>query len=162
LPTLSVVIFADFTCADCWSTEAALWARAKEDRIIVHCRAATLENARGPDTTKAHEAAKLAREEGVQEAMRYAIYRAVHQEGVDIGRIDRLQRIGTEVGLDPFDLKVALDIDRYRDEVLRERELARSLGIRRGPVVYLGSGPGARILIGPQTEAAIGTAILNF
>ena len=162
MPPLPVVIFADFICPDCWSTEKALWARAKEGGIVVHCRAAALEGVEGPDTTKAHEAAKLAREEGVQERMRDAIYHAFHHGKVDIGRIDKLQRIGVEVGLDPFDLKVALDIDRYRDEVQRERELARSLGIRRGPVIYVGSGPGARILIGPQTEETLGTEITNY
>ena len=49
------------------------------------------------------------------------------------------------VGIDPFDMKVALDIDRHRDALLRDLALAERLGIRRAPVLYLGTRSG-RIL----------------
>ena len=170
LPPLPITLFADFTCAACRLTEAALWRRAKGGGITVHCRAAELEPGEGeegerpplPDTTKAHEAAKLARESGAEEEMRGAIYAAFWEDGLDIGRIDVLQSLAPAAALDPFDVKVALDIDRFRDEVLRDREVARRLGIHRGPVLYLGTGPGARILIGARTEEEIEAAIVSY
>jgi predicted DsbA family dithiol-disulfide isomerase len=165
LPRLPITLFADFTCAACYLTEAALWRRAREGGVTLHCRAAELEGEEAqalPDTGKAHEAAKLAREAAAEEEMRRAIYRAYWEEGADIGRIDVLQALAPEAGLDPFDVKVALDIDRFRDEVLHDREVARRLGIRRGPVLYLGTGPGARILIGALSPEEIETAITNY
>ena len=163
MPSLPITLFADFGCPACRDTEAVLWRRAREGGIVVHCRATEPEPdpAPLPGTGKAHEAAKLAREHGVEEPMRSAIYRAF-DDGLDIRRIDVLQRLGSEVGLDPFDVKVALDIDRFRDEVLRDREVARRLGIRRGPVLYFGTGPGARILIGAQSRAEIEAAIASY
>lgn len=158
-----ITLFADFTCPACHATEAALWRRAAEGGITVTCRAAELEGtgdgADRPRTAKAHEAAKLAREQGSEGAMRLAIYRACLEDGLDVGRIDVLQRLAPHAGLDPIDLKIALDIDRFRDEVLRDQEVARRLGIRLGPVLYLGTGPRARILIGAQTEDEIRAAI---
>ena len=161
-----ITLFADFTCPACYVTEAALWRRAAEGGVTITCRAAELEpagdEADRPSTGKAHEAAKLAREQGAEETMRLAIYRAFLEEGLDIGRIDMLQRLAPEAGLDPIDLKIALDLDRFRDEVLRDQEVARRLGIRREPVLYFGTGPGARILIGAQTEDEIRTAIIDY
>jgi predicted DsbA family dithiol-disulfide isomerase len=160
-----ITLFADFTCPACHVTEAALWRIAAEGGVTVTCRAAELEavddGSPRPRTGKAHEAAKLAREQGAEQAMRLAIYRAYWDDGLDIGRIDVLQRLAPAAGLDPIDVKIALDIDRFRDEVLRDQEVARRLGIRRGPVLYLGTGPRARILIGAQTEDEIREAIIN-
>jgi predicted DsbA family dithiol-disulfide isomerase len=182
-----ITIFADFTCPACYLTEAALWRRAGEGGVTVTCRAAELEPVAReagwerelaplaaaldlplrppeiwPRTGKAHEAAKLARDQGFEEPMRSVIYRAFWAEGLDIGRIDVIQRHAAAGGLDPIDVKIALDIDRFRDEVLRDQEVARRLGIRRGPVLYLGTGPGARILTGAQTEESIRTAVTSY
>jgi predicted DsbA family dithiol-disulfide isomerase len=186
LPALSITIFADFTCPACYVTEAALRRRAADHGLSIRYRAAELDPAGDepgrerelaplaaalglslrapaarPRTGKAHEAVKLARELGAEDAMRAAVYRAHWEDGRDIGRIDVLRDLAPDVGLDPFDVKVALDIDRFGDEVLRDREVARRLGIRRGPVLYLGTGPGARILIGARTEAEIETEITS-
>lgn len=187
MAALPITVFADFTCPGCHLTEAALRRCAAAADVAVRYRAAELEplaetlewqrelaglaDALGlplnapplwPRSAKPHEASALARERGDEGSMRAAIYRAFWEEGLDIGRIDVLQELAPAAGLDPFDLKVALDIDRYREEVLRDQEVARRLGIRHGPVLYLGTGPGARILIGPQTEEQISTAIMDY
>ena len=175
MPALPITVFADFTCAACYVTEAALRQVAESADISIRYRAAELDPASElsdaerdvaaglrlplsppgsrPRTTKAHEAALLARALGAEAAMREAVYAAYWAKGHDIGRIDVLQQLAPDAGIDPFELKVALDIDRFRDDVLRDQEVARRLGIR--------TGPGARILIGVQTRAEIETAMIN-
>lgn len=88
-------------------------------------------------TRKAHEAVAYARTQGRGEEMHEAVLRAGIEASQDIGRIDVLVRIGTEVGLDPSGLKVALDIDRFTDEVLDDCARAAELGIRAVPAFVL-------------------------
>jgi predicted DsbA family dithiol-disulfide isomerase len=185
LPELQITLFADFTSPASYLTEAALWRRAGAGGVTLLCRAfeeeaesaepesgiGALAAALGlplrppttrPRTGKAHEAARLAREKGGEEAFRGAVYRAYWGEGQDIGRIDVLQALAAQVGLDAFEMKVALDIDRFRDEVRRDTAVGLKLGVRRLPVLFLGTGPGARILIGPQTPETLEAAISHF
>lgn len=112
-----------------------------------------------PRTQKAHEAARFAGERGLEERLRMALYHAYWSEGRDIGRIDVLQEVATSVGLDSIDVKIALDIDRHRDEVAADGALGRRLGIEHPPVLFVGTGPGARILAGAQTLAALESAL---
>lgn len=112
-----------------------------------------------PRTRKAHEAARFAAEHGLATRMREALYVGYWSAGRDIGRIDVLMEIATETGLDPTDLKIALDIDRYREEVIAEEELARRLRVVRVPTLFVGSGPGARILEGARDLAALDEAL---
>ena len=112
-----------------------------------------------PAARKAHEAARLARDRGMEEALRMAVHHAYWGQGRDIGRIDVLQALAAEVGLDPVDMKIALDIDRYRDEVLRDLQVARALGIEAPPVVYVGRGASARAVVGAQSPEVLAAAI---
>lgn len=112
-----------------------------------------------PRTRKAHEAARFAAEHGLEAALRDAIYRSYWDGGLDVGRIDVLARLGEEVGLDPGDLKIALDIDRFGESVRRDAGLARQLKVSVVPTVYIGVGPGARILVGLQTRRRLDAAI---
>lgn len=112
-----------------------------------------------PRTRKAHEAARMARDRGAEEGMRAAIFHAYWAEGADIGRIDVLTRLIAPLGIDPEDLKIALDIDRYREEVLRDQEIARRLGVVSTPTLYLGTGPAARVLLGAQSRAGLDSAL---
>ena len=61
------------------------------------------------------------------------IFAAYWTEGRDIGRIDVLSELASSVGLDPEELKIALDIDKFSDEVLRDRELAQKLRVPGTP-----------------------------
>lgn len=112
-----------------------------------------------PRTRKAHEAALFAAERGKGDGMRDAVHRAYWEHGADIGRVDVLVEIGAGLGFDPADVKIALDIDRYSDEVARDGEIARRLRIRAVPAVYVGTGAEARILVGLQDRAALDAAI---
>ncbi len=90
-------------------------------------------------TRKAHEAAAFAREHGAGDAMHRAIYEAYFLGQRDIGRVDVLTDIGASVGLDRMALRVALDVDRYTDEVVALEEEAARLGITAVPA-HLASG----------------------
>lgn len=112
-----------------------------------------------PRTRKAHEAAHFARARGSGEPMRRALYAAYWKEGRDIGRIDVLMALAGEVGIDATELKIALDIDLHRDDVLADEEQARRLGVVRVPTLYLGKGAQARVLQGARSLAALDEAV---
>lgn len=115
-----------------------------------------------PRTRKAHEAAAFAAERGAGDAFRAAALHAYWAEGTDLGRIDALVALGEAVGLDPQEMRIALDIDLHREAVLRDEALAARLRVTRVPTLFLGSGPGARVLVGAQTPETLETAILNY
>lgn len=112
----------------------------------------------GVRTRKAHEAARFAAEHAAGDAFRDAVFAAYWTAGDDIGRIDVLAGIAAEVGLDPEEMRIALDIDRFGEAVLHDAEVARRLRIRHVPTIYLGTGPRARILVGLQTAADLDAA----
>jgi predicted DsbA family dithiol-disulfide isomerase len=112
-----------------------------------------------PRTRKAHEAARFAAERGREEPMRRALYTAYWGDGLDIGRIDVLMALAAGVDLDPTDLKIALDIDTHRDDVLAHEELARRLRVVRVPTLFVGTGPEAVILEGARELGALDEAL---
>ena len=112
-----------------------------------------------PRTGKAHEAAAFAAAAGVGRAMRRGIYEAYWLEGRDIGRIDVLLDIAEAVGVDPVDLRIALDIDRARERVLSDRAVAERLGVVAVPTFFIGTGAEATILQGARPLAALDEAL---
>jgi predicted DsbA family dithiol-disulfide isomerase len=105
-----------------------------------------------PRTGKAHEAALFARGHGREEVLREAVFRAFWRDHSDIARIDVLCEIVSSIGLDPEDLKIALDIDLHAEAVAADALLATRLGIREPPVTYFGSGAEARVVTGAFTS----------
>jgi predicted DsbA family dithiol-disulfide isomerase len=101
-----------------------------------------------PRTRKAHEAAHFARQHEREPALRAAIFRAYWEEGRDIGRIDVLVALAGEVGLVPEELKIALDIDAFADEVVHDRTTAAELGIQQTPTLIVGSAADAILVVG--------------
>jgi predicted DsbA family dithiol-disulfide isomerase len=112
-----------------------------------------------PRTRKAHEAATFATERGLGDAMRKAIFAAYWGEERDIGRVDVLMELVERLGVDPTDLKIALDIDLHARSVTEDEELARRLRVPGSPTLFIGTGPSARVLVGAQDRAALDEAI---
>jgi predicted DsbA family dithiol-disulfide isomerase len=133
-----------------WS---ALVAAALEDGIELRMPAVL------PETNKAHEAGLFARKVDSEGALRDAIFRACWRDGADIGRIDILTALAGSVGLDPEDLKIALDIDLYSDAVAGDALLAQRLKIRETPVTYFGTGRDAKVVAGGYTSAQLRTLL---
>lgn len=112
-----------------------------------------------PRTRKAHEAAAFAAERGLAGEMRSAIFSAYWTGERDIGRIDVLAALGESLGMDREDLRIALDIDQYREAVLHDLAVAERLRIVRTPTLFFGSGPDATILVGAQSAEDLDRAI---
>jgi predicted DsbA family dithiol-disulfide isomerase len=108
-----------------------------------------------PRTLKAHEAALVADAEGRGAEMREAIFASYWEEGGDIGRLDVLVALGENVGLDPFALRVALDIDREEEAVEAARREAEELGISGTPVMLLHAAGGVRAFAGAASPREI-------
>ena len=91
-----------------------------------------------PRTRKAHELVRFAEETGGTElAHRLGdrLFRAYLTEGADLGRIDVLVGLATEVGLDRSETRAVLDVDRWRDAVETARQEALGAGVRGVPTV---------------------------
>lgn len=92
-----------------------------------------------PRTRKAHEAVAFALEHGSGQALLRGLYQALWTRGQDIARLDILADLGAAVGLDRDALHVALGLDEYRADVVREQHAAAGAGITGIPTVQLGS-----------------------
>ncbi len=112
-----------------------------------------------PRTRKAHEAARFARAHDAEPALRAAIFAAFWAQARDVGRIDVLVELGAACGLDATALRIALDIDRYEADVLRDQADAHRAGIRSVPTLIVGAGEKLQLLVGAQTADAIAEAI---
>ena len=90
-----------------------------------------------PWTRKAHELVLHAEASDRGDAMREKIFHAYVQEGVDIGRIDRLVELAAGIGLDRSNSKAVLDVDRFDEAVTKVRTDAIARGITSCPVVEM-------------------------
>jgi predicted DsbA family dithiol-disulfide isomerase len=189
MQAVPVLVFSDFTCPFCYVSETMLRSLAGPEALALSYRAYELHPlgtelpapAPWPEaltaiaeplalpagkpgfrtrTRKAHELAYLAEEGGRGEAAREAIFRAYWRDGRDIGRIDVLMEVASEIGLDPGLAKVTLDVDRFAPHVERDREAAARLGVEAVPAAIFGVGESAVLLLGtyPEQEVVEGIA----
>jgi predicted DsbA family dithiol-disulfide isomerase len=93
--------------------------------------------ARVPRTRKAHEAVAYARAHDVDERVLHGIYRALWEEGRDVSRLDVLADIGEAAGLDREAMHVALGLDEFEPEVMREQEAAAAAGLTGVPAMQV-------------------------
>jgi predicted DsbA family dithiol-disulfide isomerase len=90
------------------------------------------------NSRRALGAAEFAREHDRFDAMHLALLKA-HWEGTGrLESVDDLVRIGTEVGLDPAELRSAIEEDRYAVVIDENRAEASSLGINAIPAHIFG------------------------
>lgn len=90
------------------------------------------------NTFDAHRVLHLARERGVQDAVKERFLRGYLEEAQAIGRKDVLVRLGREAGLDSEELVATLETDGFSREVRADQEEARALGIHGVPFFVLG------------------------
>jgi predicted DsbA family dithiol-disulfide isomerase len=90
------------------------------------------------NSRRALGAAEFAREQGKFDEMHHALFKA-HWEGTGrLENIDDLVRIGTEIGLDPAELKSAIEERRYEAVLDDSRHQAESVGINAIPAHIFG------------------------
>ena len=92
-----------------------------------------------PRSRRAHEAAEHAREHGDFEAMRVGLFRAFFVDNRDLGDVDVLVDVGAQTGLDPEDLRSALEDGRYTERVLELEAISSRLGVSAVPTIVIGN-----------------------
>ena len=87
---------------------------------------------------RAFEALEFAYDRGQDAPFKTAVYDLMWTEGGDIGRIDTLMAAGERSGLDPEEMKRALEEGQYVDRALQAVVQARDIGITNTPTIFLG------------------------
>lgn len=80
-------------------------------------------------TLLAHQALHFAKDQGLQSELKERLLSAYFEQGRHVGRIDELVSLAAEVGLDPEELRAALESDRYADAVQADIAQAQAYGI---------------------------------
>lgn len=86
----------------------------------------------------AFEAMEFARARGLDFAYKTAVYDLMWTEDRDIGKLETLMEAAKRVGIDPGDLKIALDEHIFAQRALDAVNAARQIGITNTPTIILG------------------------
>ena len=87
---------------------------------------------------RAFEALEFAYDRGLDLPFKTAVYDLMWTEGGDIGEPETLMAAAERTGLDPAELKDALDERLYAERALGAVNQARSIGIMNTPTIFLG------------------------
>lgn len=123
------------------------------DNLIATARDAGIDMKRPPlipNTHKAHETTRFAKEHGRVWEIERALFHAYFEEERNIGDIDVLCDVGASVGLDAAELRQALEDDRYVETVEQELAWARAVNVTGVPTVIFNE---QFAVVGAQDEA---------
>jgi predicted DsbA family dithiol-disulfide isomerase len=113
-------------------------AQAAEQRVTQTAALAGLEyhldRSRLGSTFDAHRIVHLAKEHGLQDAMKERMFRARFTEGKLMSDPDTLVELATEVGLPEDQVRATLASDRFADDVRNDEDTAREFGISGVPM----------------------------
>ena len=87
---------------------------------------------------RAFEALEFAYDCGVDSAFKTELYELMWTEGADIAEIDTLVAAGERAGIDPAEMKAALEDGSYVQRALDAVNGARRIGITSTPTIFLG------------------------
>ena len=90
-----------------------------------------------PRSRKAFEATAFARDQDMATLMHRAIFHSFFAEGRNIGSIEVLVDIGSNIGLDANQLRAALMGNLYTAGVLKDEAIAEQLGITAVPAMLI-------------------------
>ena len=99
------------------------------------------------NSRRALGAAEFAREKGKFDEMHHALFRAHWERTAKLEDVDDLVRIGEGIGLDPVELRQAIDGGRYEPVIDESRREAESVGINAIPAHVFG---GRYLVVGAQ------------
>jgi predicted DsbA family dithiol-disulfide isomerase len=99
--------------------------------------------ARSGTTFDAHRLVHLAREHGLQDAMKERLLQAYFTEGELMSDRETLVRLGVQTGLDEDAIRETLAGDRFADEVRADEHAAGQLGISAVPTFVIDRALGA-------------------
>jgi predicted DsbA family dithiol-disulfide isomerase len=89
---------------------------------------------RTPNTLLAHRLILYAEEHGKADPLLRGLFRALFEDGRDVGSPEVMIEIAQEVGLDPLEASRFLEGDRFAREVHAAHEQAERIGVRGVPV----------------------------
>jgi predicted DsbA family dithiol-disulfide isomerase len=89
------------------------------------------------NTFDAHRLLHWARTQGLQQALKEALFELYFTNRGDPSNHEALALVAKAVGLDPVEAKAILSSARYADEVRREEQLWRSRGISSVPAIVV-------------------------
>jgi predicted DsbA family dithiol-disulfide isomerase len=116
-----------------------------------------------PRSRRALELAEFAREKGRFEEAHRALFKAFFEDGHNLDSMDVLERIGTAVGLERDELRVALEQGTYRERVIQDESQAAELGITAVPTVMISRGDEsleeAEVISGAQPYEVVRAAV---
>jgi predicted DsbA family dithiol-disulfide isomerase len=92
---------------------------------------------RTPNTTRAHRLILFAEERGAADAVVRALFRALFQEGRDVGQPEVLAAVAEEAGLDHDEVMQFFAGDRLAPDVQAAHQQAERVGIRGVPVFIM-------------------------
>lgn len=114
------------------------------NRAVIRDRAAAVgftmvtdDDSRIYNTFDAHRLLHWAETQGVQQALKEALFELYFTNKGDPSSHEALVLVSTAVGLDPIEAKATLSSDRYADDVRKEEQLWRSRGISSVPAVVI-------------------------
>ncbi len=81
----------------------------------------------------AHQFSHLAKQNHLQDKAEERLFRAYFTEGKNIDDIPTLMQLGEEIGLDPIEVKNALQSNQYADEVQQDIYEGKQIGITSVP-----------------------------
>ncbi len=112
-------------------------ARQMNDHVTNVARQAglsfNLDKAVVANTFDAHRLIHLAAKHGLQDAAEERLFSAYFSEGKNVGNLDTLVQLGTEIGLDAEEIKRVLQSDAYAEEVHADQYGAQQVGARGVP-----------------------------
>ena len=82
-------------------------------------------------------ALEFADERGSQRELARALYRQNFEEGASLAEVDNVLRAAAEAGLDPDEVRAALDDDRVKDRLREHTDAALELGVIGVPTVVV-------------------------
>jgi predicted DsbA family dithiol-disulfide isomerase len=113
------------------------WAKERNDEVAARAKEVGLEynfdSAVPTNTFDAHRLIHLAASHGFQGRAEERLFAAYFTEGKDIGDSETLVNLGSEIGLDPAEVRLMLASTDYSDLVRGDIEEAESLGIHGVP-----------------------------
>ena len=86
------------------------------------------ENAIINNTLDAHRLLHLSKKAGLQNEMKERLFAAYYTQGKNIGDLETLIELGTEVGLDATEIRTTLESNLYANEVEQDQMVAQQIG----------------------------------
>lgn len=85
------------------------------------------------NTTDAHRLLHLAKTKDLQNEMKERLFKAYYTEGKNIGDLEALVQLGSEVGIPANEIRNALQTGAYKKEVEQDQHTAQQVGARGVP-----------------------------